>query len=67
MTNTKKSYLGDGLYAEDDRDTLKLWAERDYGKHYVCLEPEVLQSLFEFLERSRGLKIKVERVEGDWK
>jgi len=40
-------YLGDGLYASivDDMGTVKLRAPREFGDHYVVLEPEMLENL----------------------
>lgn len=52
-------YLGDGLYASDDRYNIHLRAPRDGGDHYVSLAPEVLESFFHFIEKMRGVKITV--------
>jgi hypothetical protein len=38
-----KHYLGDGLYAQFDGFMVTLSAPREFGEHYVCLEPEVLR------------------------
>lgn len=59
----KHAYIGDGLYASDDGFMLTLRTERTNGEHWVGLEPEVLESLFRFVERTRGLRITVERCE----
>lgn len=57
----KETYLGDGLYASDDGFMFWLRAPRAGGDHEVALESEVLESFIRFIERSRGLKITIER------
>lgn len=52
-----EQYLGDGLYAKDDGYQIELWCDRDNGKNWVALEPEVMLSFFKFIEKSRGLKM----------
>lgn len=56
-----KTYLGDGLYAQYDGEMLILRAPREYGEHYVALEPMVLQNLFSFIEKQYKLKITIEK------
>lgn len=60
-----ESYLGDGLYASDDGFMIRLRAPRDFRDHWVSLEPEILDAFFRFIERSRNVKIKVEKVTDD--
>lgn len=57
-----RTYLGDGLYAQDDGFNINLIAPREIGDHYVCMEPDVLQQFFKFVEKARNLKITVERL-----
>jgi hypothetical protein len=52
-----ETYLGDGLYASFDGYQITLRAPREHGDHYVALEPEVYQSLLEYVER-----LKTERL-----
>lgn len=59
--NKKSTYLGDGLYATDDGFMIELSCERENGKHWVGLEDEVLSSLIRFLEKSRDVKITIEK------
>lgn len=65
MSETKESYLGDGLYASYDGYMLKLRAPRIDGDHEVYLEPGVMQEFMAFVERAYGLKITVEKAEKD--
>lgn len=57
----RETYLGDGLYASHDGYMVFLRAPRENGDHFVGLEPEVLQSFMQFVERSKGVKITIER------
>lgn len=57
----REHYLGDGLYATDDGHMIRLRAPREDGDHWVGLEDEVVQSLFRFIERTRGVRITVTR------
>lgn len=45
----KETYLGDGLYASFDGWQVILRAPREGGDHFVGLEPEVYQSLREWI------------------
>lgn len=58
---TKKTYLGDGLYASDDGFQICLSAEDGTGipRNEVFLEPEVLQNFFHFIEETKHLSIRV--------
>jgi hypothetical protein len=42
------TYLGDGLYAEDDNWSISLTADRDGQRHRVYLEPTVLAALIAY-------------------
>lgn len=53
-------YLGDGLYAGFDGYQFILKAPREYGVHYVALEPDVFDALIRYRERCYA---EVERVE----
>lgn len=54
-------YLGDGLYFQDDGFMVRLWCKRDNGTNWVGLEPEIIESFIRCLERSRNLKITIEK------
>lgn len=60
--NANETYLGDGLYARDDGFQIWLRAPRENGDHEVALEPSVLSEFMSFLERSRGVKISVQKA-----
>lgn len=61
----EKFYLGDGLFVSDDGYMIILSAPRQEGEHWVGLEPEVLDSLFHYIEKKRGVKITVEKAPND--
>jgi hypothetical protein len=67
MERKGETYLGDGLYASDDGLHIILRTERDTGEHWVGLDPEVLLSLFRFIERTRGVTIQVREASQDRK
>ena len=46
-----ETYLGDGLYASYDGYMITLFCERENGRHYVCLEPEVVDELVKYLRK----------------
>lgn len=52
--NAKESYLGDGLYASFDGYMVTLRAPRESGDHWIGLEPHVLNSLLEYVNRIRA-------------
>jgi hypothetical protein len=54
-----KTYLGDGLYAEDVGHQIELSCERDNGTNWVALDPSVMTEFFLFIERVRHVKIEV--------
>jgi|KBSMisStandDraft_5_1062788.scaffolds.fasta_scaffold97988_7 hypothetical protein len=49
MIQTKETYLGDGLYASWDGFSVWLRAPRPDRDDHVCLEPQVLQALAQFV------------------
>lgn len=58
FNNMKRAtYLGDGLYAEDEGTQIRLFCEREGGTHEVYLES--LSAFFEFVEKMRGVTITV--------
>lgn len=65
MSNKKEAYLGDGLYASDNGFQLWLRAPRMDGDHEVALEDDVLSEFFRFIEKSRGVKITIEKARGE--
>jgi hypothetical protein len=40
-----ETYLGDGLYASFDGYQIRLRAPREGTDHFICMEPEVWQTL----------------------
>ena len=56
-----KVYLGDGLYAYDDGYMFWLSTEREGRSHIVALEGPVFSKFLEYVEKSRGVKITVEK------
>lgn len=65
MNNSKEIYLGDGLYASHDGYQFVLRTPRDREDHYVALEPNVLDSFFEFVEKTLNVKIKIEHKQNE--
>lgn len=57
-----ETYLGDGLYASHDGYQYVLRAPREFGDHYVALEPEVLSAFLKYVERTSGVTIAIERT-----
>lgn len=51
-----KTYLGDGLYAEDDGYQVRLFTQEG---NEVFLDGSVLEALLKFIEKSRHVEIKV--------
>lgn len=49
----EETYLGDGLYASFDGFRFILRAPREYGDHFVALEPDVLRAFEEFVKRTK--------------
>jgi hypothetical protein len=47
--NEPETYLGDGLYARFDGETVWLRAPRENGNHIVALEPQVLAKFMVFV------------------
>jgi len=47
----KETYLGDGLYASFDGFMITLRAPREHGDHWVGLEPDVMASLFAYVDQ----------------
>lgn len=45
----KETYLGDGLYASFNGESIRLRAPRDGGDHCVYLEPEVYYALTDYV------------------
>jgi hypothetical protein len=58
-----RKYLGDGAYVDDEGFQIRLWTDRSDGVHEVYLDSDALLTLFQFLERSRGLTIEVRKTE----
>jgi hypothetical protein len=45
----KEEYLGDGLYVSFDGFAFTLRAPREYGDHYVVLEPFIIEEFNRFV------------------
>jgi hypothetical protein len=56
-------YIGDGVYVFNEPDHVVIYTDRENGRNIVYLDSELLDSLFRFIERTRGLKITVETKE----
>lgn len=59
------TYLGDGVYAEDDGENLELYTERGNGRHWLVLGDQETWALLKFLERSRGITITVTKPQAE--
>ena len=59
----KKTYLGDGLYAQYDGYHVVLSTLREDVEHFVALDSDVIYEFMRFLEKVFGVKINVERSE----
>ncbi len=46
-----KDYIGDGVYVGFNGFDVTLWTDREEGRHWIVLEPEVMASLNRFWER----------------
>lgn len=49
-----KVYIGDGVYAEYDGFGVWLTTQRENGAHRIYLEPQMLDSLAEFMAMHRA-------------
>lgn len=58
VADGKEIYIGDGVYASYINGMIKLRTQRDNGDHFIYLEPEVCQSLFEFANAIWGAQVK---------
>lgn len=64
MKPAEKLYIGDGVYAADDGYHIVLTTENGLGiQNTVYLDSSVLQSLMNYIELARGVKITVERAD----
>lgn len=54
--NKPKDYLGDGVYAEFDRDMIRLSTYREDGEHVIYLELAVFSALERFADHVWELK-----------
>lgn len=66
---SESSYLGDGLYAEDQGFQFRLFTTEGFARDQVFLDNSTVDAFFRFIEKSRGVKITVtevvERIEGE--
>lgn len=54
-----RSYIGDGVYAEDEGFQIVLRTDRDGATHWIVLDDQVFDSLLRFVERVHKVKITV--------
>jgi hypothetical protein len=54
----REEYLGDGVYVSFDGFAITLRAPREFGDHYVVLEPRELDALVAYAKRMRALEPK---------
>lgn len=60
------TYLGDSVYAQDDGHMVRLVTWNGYPddpRNEIFLESSVIQSLMNFIEQKRNVKITVERLD----
>jgi len=62
--NDKRTYLGDGLYGDYDGLGFTLSADREDTRHWVYLEPQVIDAFLALIERSYGIKITTSKATG---
>lgn len=63
MNIPKKVYIGDSVYAEYDGFSITLTTWNGYPddpRNKICLEPEVLEGLFSFVESIKA-QVKADR------
>jgi hypothetical protein len=56
-------YLGDGVYVSHDGYQFLLETDRRDGKHFIAVEPEILQAFFKYVESILKVKITVTPIE----
>lgn len=62
---SKKTYLGDSVYADFDGFQIVLTTENGYGpSNRICMESEVFRALFAYIEKCYCVTITTTRVEG---
>lgn len=59
----KNFYIGDGLYFSDDGYQIELKTKRMDYEHVVYMDSSVLRNFIMCVEKTRKLKITVERQE----
>lgn len=60
MSEPKKTYLGDSVYARMDNGMVALTTENGYeASNEIFLEPEVIEALMRFIERGFNIRIKI--------
>lgn len=55
----KQKYLGDGLYAEQEYDQIRLYTQRATGTHEVYINGDSAVELIQFIEVVYGVKITI--------
>jgi hypothetical protein len=51
MPIAQQTYIGDGVYAENQWSQVKLWTERQTGTHLIYMSPTELWNLLRFLTK----------------
>lgn len=60
-----KTYIGDGVYASFDGHMICLQTDRGNPEpDTIYLEPQVVESLLEYVEKSWNVKIEIKKAEG---
>ena len=59
MDKPFSTYIGDGVYASDDRGMIRLRADGEHGQNEIFLEDNVFQALLRFVEDKRKLTITI--------
>jgi len=61
---SRKRYIGDSVYADYDGHMLVLTTENGLGpSNTIHLEPQVLEALFLYVEKTYGVKVTVTKAE----
>lgn len=57
-----ETYLGDGLYVSSDGYQIKLRAPRMGGDHEIFLEPDVLKSFLDYVDKLNSPEVTFEEA-----
>lgn len=59
----KKTYLADGVYADNDGFQIVLTADSGGQTNTIYMEPNVFEALLRYAERFYGIEIKTDKSE----